>query len=136
MPSGCGAALVRWPVVTIARHRLSLAVAVCIALVACSNGDEDVAPTSLPATTTTVPPENDFGDGRLVVGVLLPTSDPLLGTPMVDAVELGIQRINASGGVVGRPVRVVVADEGVAYVMVDRDRKDDGEVDEIVTRTA
>jgi branched-chain amino acid transport system substrate-binding protein len=112
MPTGCGVALLRWHVVTRARHRFGLAVAVCLALVACSNGDEDVAPTSMPAPTTTLAPENDFGDGRLVIGALLPTSDPLLGTSLVEAVELGIQRINASGGVIGRPVRLVVSDEG------------------------
>lgn len=104
-------ALLRWHVVTLAR-RFSLAVAVSLALVACSNGDEDVAPTTAPATTTTLAPESDFGDGRLVIGVLLPTAEPLLGTPMVEAAELAVQRINTSGGVLGRPVRVVVADEG------------------------
>lgn len=85
---------------------------VAVALVACTNGDEDVTPTSLPATTTTIAEEVDSGDGRLVIGVLLPTSDPLLGEPMVAAAEQAIQRINAAGGVLGRPVRLTVADEG------------------------
>jgi branched-chain amino acid transport system substrate-binding protein len=98
--------------VTPVRRRLSLAVALGLALVACTNGDEDVTPTTAPATTTTLAAENDFGDGRLVIGVLLPTAEPLLGTPMVEAAELAVQRINTSGGVLGRPIRVIVADEG------------------------
>ena len=112
MPSGRGAALLRWRVVTPARRPLSLVAALSIMLVACSGGAEDVTPTSLAATTTTLAPEDDVGDGRLVIGVLLPTAEPLLGTPMVEAAELAVERINTSGGVLGRPVRVTVADEG------------------------
>ena len=47
-----------------------------------------------------------------MVGILLPTGDTVLGAPMVSAAELAIERINAAGGVLGRPVRSVVADEG------------------------
>ena len=57
-------------------------------------------------------PPIEVGDGRLVIGVLLPTGDAVLGDPMVAAAELAIDRINDAGGVLGVPVRVIVADEG------------------------
>ncbi len=57
-------------------------------------------------------PPIEVGDGRLVIGVLLPTGDAVLGEPMVAAAELAIDRINDAGGVLGIPVRVIVADEG------------------------
>ncbi len=85
--------------------------ATSLVLAACSADDDSVAPTSLPAPTTTVSVESE-GDGTLVIGVLLPTSDTLLGEPMVAAAELAIDRINAAGGVLGRRVRGIVADEG------------------------
>lgn len=91
-------------------HRL-LAVAMAGGLAACSSGGEAVTSTSIAATTTTMAPQA-VGDGRLVVGILLPTGDTLLGAPMVSAAELAIEKINADGGVLGRPVRSVVADEG------------------------
>lgn len=112
MPTGCGAALVRWHIVTPSGRRFSFVVALGLVLAACSSGGDDVTPTTAPPTSTTLPPEDDDGDGQLVVGVLLPTSDTLVGAPMVEAAESAIQQINTSGGVLGRPVRVTVADEG------------------------
>lgn len=82
-----------------------------VVVAACSADDEAVAPTSLPAPTTTITVER-AGNGTLVIGILLPTSDSVLGAPMVAAAELAIERINAAGGVLGRRVRSVVADEG------------------------
>jgi len=78
---------------------------------ACSSGGDAVSTTTIAATTTTIAPHAD-SDGRLVVGILLPTGDTVLGAPMVSAAELAIDRINTAGGVLGRPVRAVVADEG------------------------
>ena len=85
--------------------------ATSLVLTACSADDDNVVPTSLPAPTTTVTVESE-GDGTLVIGILLPTSDTLLGEPMVAAAELAIDRINDAGGVLGGRVRGIVADEG------------------------
>jgi branched-chain amino acid transport system substrate-binding protein len=65
----------------------------------------------LDATTTTVGVSSG-ADGRLVIGTLLPLSDTLIGEPTADAVEVAVERMNAAGGVLGRSVRLVVADEG------------------------
>jgi len=88
-----------------------LAVALTCALAACTSGGEAVTSTSIAATTTTMAPET-LGDGRLVVGILLPTGDSVLGAPMVDAAQMAVEQINVAGGVLGQRVRSVVADEG------------------------
>lgn len=93
-------------------HRAVVAlVATSVVVAACSPEETDVRPTSVPATTTTMPAEPE-SDGRLVIGILLPTGDTLIGQPMIAAAELAIERINAAGGVLGRQVRGIVADEG------------------------
>jgi branched-chain amino acid transport system substrate-binding protein len=53
-------------------------------------------------------------DGRLEIGVLLPTSGPAadIGASMNAGVQLAAAEINAVGGVLGRPVSVVARDEG------------------------
>jgi branched-chain amino acid transport system substrate-binding protein len=80
-------------------------------LVACS-GENGAAPSTTIADTTTTMPPIEVGDGRLVIGVLLPTGDAILGEPMIAAAELAIDRINETGGVLGSSVRAIVADEG------------------------
>jgi branched-chain amino acid transport system substrate-binding protein len=82
-----------------------------LGLAACTSGGEAVTTTTIAATTTTIAPQA-VGDGRLTIGVLLPTSDTAIGAPMVSAAESAIERINAADGVLGLPVRLVVADEG------------------------
>ncbi|HYN33757.1 MAG TPA: ABC transporter substrate-binding protein [Ilumatobacteraceae bacterium] len=77
----------------------------------CSSGGDAVTSTTIAATTTTIVPPAD-SDGRLVVGILLPKGDTVIGEPMVSAAELAIERINLAGGVLGEPVRPVVEDEG------------------------
>ncbi|HSL74999.1 MAG TPA: ABC transporter substrate-binding protein [Ilumatobacteraceae bacterium] len=94
-----------------ARRLIALVLTTGLTIAACSDADEVTPPTSAPATTTTVPPETS-GDGRLVIGVLLPRSDTVLGGPMIAAVESAVDAINAAGGVLGNPVRTIVADEG------------------------
>jgi branched-chain amino acid transport system substrate-binding protein len=92
-------------------HRL-LAVPLACGLVACSGGGEAVTSTTTDATIApTVVPEA-VSDGRLVVGILLPTGDSVLGMPMVAAAQRAIEEINVGGGVLGRQVRSIVADEG------------------------
>lgn len=77
----------------------------------CSGGEEAAPTTSAAAPTTTVLREA-VSDGRLTIGVLLPTSDAVIGDPMVAAVEEAVSRINVNGGVFGKSVRTVIADEG------------------------
>ena len=87
-------------------------VALATGLIACSS-DEDglVDDTVADTTTTTVRPEVT-GDGRLVIGALLPLTDTLLGEPMAEAVEIAVSRINSAGGVLDQRVQLIVADEG------------------------
>ncbi len=52
-------------------------------------------------------------DSQLTLGYLLPESGPLafLGPPQIEAVKLAVADINAAGGVLGKDVRLVTADE-------------------------
>jgi branched-chain amino acid transport system substrate-binding protein len=65
------------------------------------------------APTTTRPARGNV-DGTLTIGLLLPASGDAAGlaAPMIRGAELAIQQINDLGGVGGRPVRLVRADEG------------------------
>ena len=60
-------------------------------------------------TTTLVAPREE--DDQLRLGVLLPSTDTLLGGPLLEAVRSAVDEINESGGVLDRPVSTVVADE-------------------------
>jgi ABC-type branched-subunit amino acid transport system substrate-binding protein len=83
-------------------------------LAACHGSPGQPAPTSLSPTTPTTPrPSRGNVDGTLTIGVLLPeTGDAApIGAPMIAAVQLAVQQINAFGGVNGRPVRLVERDE-------------------------
>lgn len=86
--------------------------AIAVTLVAaCSSEDESVTSTTTLVTTTTVP-ASVMTDGRLVIGVMIPTNDSLIGEPVLAAIETAVDRINDAGGVLDRPVQLVVADEG------------------------
>ena len=93
------------------RRLITVALAAGLGAAGCSSGGDAVPTTSVAATTTTTAPRA-ASDGRLVVGILLPTGDTVVGDPMVAAAELAIDRINMAGGVLGVPVSSVVADEG------------------------
>lgn len=87
-------------------------VALAAVPIACSSDENGlVEDTVADTTTTTVRPEVT-GDGRLVIGALLPLSDTLVGEPMAEAVDVAVDRINAAGGVLDQQVRLIVADEG------------------------
>jgi len=91
----------------------SLAVVASVALAACSSGGGDVTPpTTQPAPETTVVVEQE-SDGILTIGLLLPTSDPTLGEGLINAATDAVERINNTGGVLGRQVRIVERDEGL-----------------------
>jgi len=85
-------------------------------------------------TTTTTVRETDPTDGELVIGALLPLSDSLIGGPMQRAVEAAVERMNDAGGVIGRPVRLVVADEGSSTATANSSIQTllDGNVDAVV----
>ncbi len=84
------------------------------ALAACSSDDDGVIVDTVVDTTTTTIGAEVVGDGRLVIGALLPLSNTLLGEPMAAAVETAIDRINTAGGVLDERVQLVVADEGTS----------------------
>jgi branched-chain amino acid transport system substrate-binding protein len=96
------------------RQTVVLAIALSLGAVATacsSDGVTGVDETVVETTTTTVPAQI-VGDGRLVIGALLPLSDTLLGQPMASAVDTAVARINAAGGVLGERVTLVSVDEG------------------------
>lgn len=96
--------------------------AAALALSACGNnttgnaGDDPSAasPTDTPPATDTGGDGATTGDGKLVVGTLLPVTGDLafLGPPEFAGVDLAIQDINAAGGVLGQDVTQVKADSG------------------------
>jgi len=97
---------------TLRRSPLAVVAVVALVLAACSSDDDSVVDETIANTTTTTMRPEVEGDGRLVIGALLPLTDTLMGEPMAEAVEIAVDRINASGGVLDRPVRLIVADEG------------------------
>lgn len=97
----------------IRRRALSLVAATAVTLAACSSDEAPTPQTTVAATTTTVTPAAT-GDGRLVVGLLLPVNDPALGTSLADGAQLAVERVNDAGGVLDRRVRSVVVDEGTS----------------------
>ena len=78
---------------------------------ACSGGSDASPDSTAAATTSTVAPQR-AGDGQLKIGVLLPTSDAVLGEPLIDATREAVEMINTAGGVLGNRVEIVVEDEG------------------------
>jgi branched-chain amino acid transport system substrate-binding protein len=108
---------------------LAIASAAAIVLASCSDNGAIVVDETVVDTTTTTIPAQESGDGRLVLGALLPLTDTLLGEPMAAAVQTAVDRINAAGGVLDERVQVIFADEGSSTAaaaasiqsLVDRD---------------
>jgi len=79
---------------------------------ACSTSGERGAVTveTVPATSTTTHPN----DGALVIGAILPRSGSAadLGSSMSEALAVGVAEVNADGGVYGKPIRLITAEEG------------------------
>ncbi|RLE26259.1 MAG: amino acid ABC transporter substrate-binding protein, partial [Actinobacteria bacterium] len=112
MPTWSTTALLLWLVVIDVRRRaLPASIAALLILAACSGGDDSTPETTVLPTTTTIEPP-PVGDGNLLIGILLPTSETLIGEPTVAGAEDAIEQINDAGGVLGQPVRTVIADEG------------------------
>lgn len=111
-------------------HRSAIALlgVVALAVTGCggngaTTGPQQVASASEAART--VP--RDTGDGRLVVGALLPETGDLASVAPAEsaAAEAAIDDINAAGGVLGHQVTLVKADSGdqttnIAGAAVDR----------------
>jgi branched-chain amino acid transport system substrate-binding protein len=82
--------------------------------IACPAGAGGGATTPPAASAGSVPQATTTTDTPLKIGSLLPTTGNLafLGPPEIAGVNLGIQEVNAAGGVLGKPVEVVHRDSG------------------------
>lgn len=109
LPGVHRAALLLWPCVSLLRSAALLAGTFAVA--ACSGGGE-ASPDSTAAATTSTTTAPRSGDGQLRIGVLLPTSDAVVGEPLIDATREAVQNINLAGGVLGNRVVMVLEDEG------------------------
>ncbi len=109
---------------------LALLAACSLIAGACGDDTDDTTsgndPDPTEPTDAAPAPENQ-GDGTLKIGTLLPETGTLaaLGPPEAAAVQLAIQDINESGGVLGNPVEVTGGDSGdtstnIANQTVDR----------------
>lgn len=91
---------------------VGVACAIATLAVACTGGDNSAPETTVPTPATTTTPQRS-SDNQLTIGLLLPSSDPVLGQGLIDASNLAVERINDAGGVLGRSVRIVEQDEGL-----------------------
>lgn len=96
--------------------------AVAVAGAACD--DDEASPATSSAVVTTVTPTTDDTprpDGRLTIGMLLPTSGTgaNIGQALLDGADRAINEINSDGGVAGAPIEVVRADEGETTAQAD-----------------
>jgi branched-chain amino acid transport system substrate-binding protein len=122
------------------RRGVALFAGLAMVLAACGDDDETTDDTSTTAgddtTTTAAAAPTNEGDGTLKIGYLLPSSGGLaiLGPPMVEAVKMAVEEINAAGGVLGKDIELVGQDDGtdvdVANTAADQLLADD--VDYIV----
>jgi branched-chain amino acid transport system substrate-binding protein len=118
--------------------RTSAVIFAVVLLTAVSACGDDAAPedeAADDATTTTAAPEiPDRGnvDGVLQVGHLAPQTGPMAAivSSVTEAVRIGVEEINAAGGVNGEPVELTVADDGadpaVAATALDQLIESDG----------
>ncbi len=99
---------------TNALRRAGAVIAVVVVAVACTGGDVDTATSTTASTQTTTTTIVREDDGTLVIGVYLPVTGvgSELGQPMIAAVDEAVRLINEAGGVLGKEVVTVEADEG------------------------
>ena len=100
------------------RRCLAIAVIATTVVAACSSDGDDTVGSTVAETTTTVQP-SVVTDGQLIIGVMVPTGDALIGEPIQEAVDTAVDRINTAGGVLGRSVRAIVSDEGDTAASAD-----------------
>lgn len=109
----------------------AVAVAAAAAMVfaaGCGGSDSDKAEESCDPTQATVATPGPVSTDALNIGTLLPETGSLafLGPPMAAGVKLGVNEINANGGVLGKPVKLTTGDSGdtttdTASATVDRE---------------
>jgi branched-chain amino acid transport system substrate-binding protein len=98
------------------KHRglriLAVGTVLALVLAACGGDDDDGDAGDTGETTTTG--EAPEGDGVLTIGSLLPSTGTLanLGPPMINAVKMAVEEINAAGGVNGAQVVLHEQDDG------------------------
>jgi branched-chain amino acid transport system substrate-binding protein len=105
------------------RRRLTavptFALTVVAMLAACSGSDATEPPETVVTTTTLAPPQR-VDDGVLKIGALIPTSDTTVGPSLTESFSSEIAAINEAGGVLGRNVLTIVADEGATSATAAR----------------
>ncbi len=121
----------------------TLALVGSLALAACGDSDDDgdndagntASDTASPTEGESSPSGPKAGDGKLVIGTLLPQTGDLayLGPPEFAGVQLAIDEINEAGGVNGQQVTQVKADSGdgtpdIAGASVDKLLNQDADV--------
>ncbi len=84
-------------------------------LVACSSGGRSAAPRTR-STSTTTSTTRPGADSVLTIGQLAPLTGPItiISDSFTVPVKLAVDEINLSGGINGKPVGLVVADDGSA----------------------
>jgi urea transport system substrate-binding protein len=114
----------------------AMLVTVGVLLGAC--GGDDASPATAPSADTTVPgsePSESAEPWKL--GALIPITgiETQVGESMKVATEIAVDEINAAGGILGRPIKLIIEDEASdPAIAVDKARKliDQDKVDFIV----
>lgn len=88
-----------------------MATATALVAAGCSDDGPETASSTVPQTTTTLPTVVET-DGTLVIGLLVPAGDAVLGVSLPEAAEEAVRQINIAGGVLDRQVDLIAADEG------------------------
>ena len=98
------------------RHLRWAAVLVALTLAAagCSSGGASTAPSATAASSSGASAEPTAAGGPIIVGMSAPMTGPTanLGKNAQKAVQMGIDAINANGGINGRQLQLVVEDNG------------------------
>ncbi len=114
---GCSASPEVQEIVVVTRRPRQIVVPAVIGamLVACSSGGSTATPRVSSTSRTTVT-SRPGADSALTIGQLAPLSGPIaiLSNSFTVPVKLAVDEINVSGGVNGKPVGLVVADDGSA----------------------
>jgi branched-chain amino acid transport system substrate-binding protein len=96
----------------VSKRCVATAAVASLFMVSCSNVEPRTAPTTTPITT--VKPRGAAGDGLLRIGVLLPTTGPgsALSPPLLKAIDIAKNEIDAAGGVFNQRIEIIPFDEG------------------------